>query len=143
MTEPAPQQPNVTSLLERARARLVRLTPEQTHDAVQRGALLIDTRPAARRAADGEIPDAIAIERNTLEWRLDPTSPWRIPDVDDHDQQIIIVCNEGYASSLAAVSLHDLGLRRATDVIGGFQAWRTAGLPVVTRDRATLRVTDR
>ena len=121
----------VDALLESARARLNRLSPVEAHAAAQRGALLVDTRPVVLREAHGEIPDAIVVDRNKLEWRLDPTSPWSIPQATDEDQLIIVICDEGYASSLAAVSLQDLGLRNATDLIGGFQAWRAAGLPVV------------
>lgn len=87
------------------------------------GGLVVDTRPASLRARDGELPGAIVVERNVLEWRLDPTSDHRIPEVRDHDQQIVVVCDEGYASSLAAASLQSLGLHRATDLDGGFQAW--------------------
>lgn len=87
-----------------------------------RGALLVDIRPAAQRAQDGELPGAVVIERNVLEWRLDPTSPDRLVDELDEDREIVIVCNEGYASSLAAATLQRLGLRRATDLDGGYQA---------------------
>ncbi|HLM19305.1 MAG TPA: rhodanese-like domain-containing protein [Acidimicrobiia bacterium] len=119
----------VDDLLARARARLRRLEPAEAAAAVTRGALLIDTRPAWQRADEGEMPGALLIERNHLEWRLDPTSEARIPQALDHDVEIIVVCSEGYASSLAAASLQDLGLHRATDLIGGFVAWRAAGLP--------------
>jgi rhodanese-related sulfurtransferase len=95
----------------------------------ERGALLVDTRPEWQRREDGEIPGALVIERNHIEWRLDPTSDARIPEAVDHDVEVIVVCSEGYASSLAAASLQDLGLHRATDLIGGFRAWREAGLP--------------
>ena len=121
----------IDALLLSVRARLTRLTPAEAHAAAQRGALLVDTRPVVLREADGEIPDAIVVDRNTLEWRLDPTSPWCIPQATDADQLIVVICNEGYASSLAAATLQDLGLRNATDLIGGFQAWRAAGLPVL------------
>ena len=121
---------SIDELLDAARARLHRLSPEECADAVTRGALLVDTRPLAQRRADGEIPGALVIERNVLEWRLDPNSVTRIPEADGYDREVIIVCNEGYSSSLAAATLHDLGLHRATDVVGGFQAWRAAGLPV-------------
>ena len=87
-----------------------------------RGALVVDIRPAFQRDRDGELPGAVVIDRNVLEWRLDPTSPHRIPEVTDHDREIVIVCNEGYASTLAAASLQLLGLHRATDLDGGFQA---------------------
>jgi rhodanese-related sulfurtransferase len=113
-----------------ARTRLARVTPEEAANAAARGALLVDTRPVAQRAVDGEIPGALLIERNVLEWRLDPASDARIPEATGHDVEIIVVCNEGYASSLAAASLQDIGLHRATDLIGGFRAWKAAGLPV-------------
>ena len=120
--------------LARARARLDRFDPRRAADAAANGALLVDIRPVEQRAASGEIPGAIVIDRNVLEWRLDPTSPHRIPEADGR-RRIVVVCNEGYASSLAAVSLQELGLADATDLAGGFQAWVAAGLPV--RERAT------
>jgi rhodanese-related sulfurtransferase len=113
-----------------ARARLVRVDPHAAAAALDRDALVVDTRPAAQRAADGEIPGAIVLERNVLEWRLDPASPHRVPQVVDHDVEVIVVCDEGFASSLAALSLQELGLHRATDLDGGFRAWRAAGHPV-------------
>jgi rhodanese-related sulfurtransferase len=130
VTDDVEPRPRVTVLLERARARLERMTPELAYAAAQEGALLVDTRSAAQREVGGLVPGAIVIERNSLEWRLDPTSPWRTPEIADVDQRVIIMCEEGYASTLAAVSLQDLGLTHATDVIGGFQAWNAAGLPV-------------
>jgi rhodanese-related sulfurtransferase len=87
----------------------------------ERGALIVDIRPVEQRTRDGELPGAVVVDRNVLEWRLDPTSPHRIPEVTGTDQQIVLVCNEGYASSLAALSLQELGLARATDLDGGFQ----------------------
>jgi rhodanese-related sulfurtransferase len=121
----------VDELVAAARARLRRLTPHEAARALREGARLVDTRPELQRRRDGEIPDAIVVERNHLEWRLDPTSPARIPEAVDHDVTWIVICDEGYSSSLAAASLWELGLHNATDVIGGFQAWRAAGLPVV------------
>ena len=121
--------PTVDELLEAARARLRRVDPAEAAAAVDRGALLVDTRPAGQRDAEGGIPGALVIERNHLEWRLDPDSDARIPEATDHDVEIVVFCSEGYSSSLAAASLQDLGLRRATDLIGGFRAWREAGLP--------------
>lgn len=106
------------------------MEPRQAADAMRDGALLIDTRPAVQRERDGEIEGAIRVDRNVLEWRLDPTCPHRIPEITDHDQTVILICNEGYSSSLAAATLHRLGLHRATDVVGGFQAWMSSGLPV-------------
>ena len=96
---------------------------------MERGALLIDTRPVEQRIEGGEIPGAVVVGRNVLEWRLDPTSPDRIAQITDADQHVIVICNEGFSSSLAAAALQRLGLRRATDVVGGFQAWVAAGLP--------------
>lgn len=114
--------------LERARRRLQRLSPIEAADAVTRGAVLVDIRPAAQRAAEGEVPGALIVERNVLEWRFDPTCSARLP-VADYDRHIVVMCQEGYTSSLAAVCLQDLGVHRATDLDGGFAAWRAAGLP--------------
>ena len=124
-------------LLARARARLTRLEPEAAWKAVQEGAILVDTRPEFQRRADGEIPGAVVVERNHLEWRLHPESEGRIPEAVDADVQWIVVCDESYASSLAAAALQLIGLRRATDLAGGFQAWRAAGLPVAFPATAT------
>lgn len=93
------------------------------------GAVLVDIRPAAQRAQEGGIPDAVVIERNVLEWRLDPESDARLPIATGYDVAVIVICSEGYTSSLAADSLQGLGLSRSTDVVGGFKAWRAAGLP--------------
>ena len=87
------------------------------------GALVIDTRPVEQRERDGTLPGALVVDRNVLEWRLDPTSAHRLPAITGLDQRIIVVCNEGYSSSLAAATLLDLGLHRATDLAGGYQAW--------------------
>jgi rhodanese-related sulfurtransferase len=119
----------VGELLDRARRRLVRVEPEQAAGELAEGALLVDIRPSEQRA-HGEIPGATVIDRNVLEWRLDPSSRWRIPQVTGHDIRLIVICDEGFSSSLVAAELHELGLTNATDVIGGFQAWRAAGLPV-------------
>jgi rhodanese-related sulfurtransferase len=120
----------INEILASARARLIRVTPRQAFGELSGGAVLVDIRPAAQRAAQGEIPGSTIVERNHLEWRLDPTSDARIPQAVDHDVVWIVVCSEGYASSLAAASLQDLGLRNATDLDGGFRAWKAAGLPV-------------
>src|SRR6266852_4926462 len=122
--------PTIDQVLEKARRRLVRVEPEQAAIELARGALLVDTRTAAQRAEQGEIPGAIVIDRTVLEWRLDPTSSSRLEQVTDHQVRVIVVCAEGYSSSLAAASLHDIGLVNATDVIGGFLAWKAAGLPI-------------
>ncbi|MEP6658323.1 MAG: rhodanese-like domain-containing protein [Acidimicrobiales bacterium] len=117
------QPASVDELLAAARARLQRVEPEALEAERMAGALIVDIRPLEQRQRDGVLPDALVIDRNVLEWRLDPTSDHRVAESSDHDQRIVLVCNEGYSSSLAAVSLQDLGLRRATDLIGGFQAW--------------------
>jgi rhodanese-related sulfurtransferase len=120
----------VEELLDRARRDLVRVEPEQAAVELAQGALLVDIRPADQRAGGGDIPGATVIDRNVLEWRLAPDSEWRISAVSGPDVRVIVVCNEGYSSSLAAATLKELGLVNATDVIGGFQAWKAAGLPV-------------
>jgi len=117
-------------LLARSRSRLVRLRPRQAASAVGGGAVIIDIRPEFQRRADGEIPGAIVIERNHLEWRLHPASAGRIPEATDTRVQWVVICDEGYASSLAAATLKAIGLTAATDVVGGFQAWRAARLPI-------------
>ncbi|MEU9136703.1 rhodanese-like domain-containing protein [Streptomyces sp. NPDC048404] len=128
-----PRPIGIDTLLEQVRAGLDRVEAEEAFEAVRRGeALLVDTRYAALRERDGLIPGALVIERNELEWRLDPTGSHRAPEATSHDLRVVLFCNEGYASSLAAESLHRLGLHRATDLIGGFQAWKSAGLPVTS-----------
>ncbi|MFD7494458.1 rhodanese-like domain-containing protein [Streptomyces sp. NPDC059832] len=122
----------IDELLERVRAGFVRVGPREAVAAAADGALLVDIRYAELRERDGLIPGALVIERNELEWRLDPQGSHRVPQAVSHDLRIVVVCNEGYASSLAVASLRQLGLHRATDLIGGFQAWRAAGLPVET-----------
>ncbi len=131
---------NVTTLsidarLERARSDLDRLTPHDAARAQQDGAVLVDIRPQAQRAREGEIPGSLVIERNVLEWRFDPSSDARLPIATHHDLQVIVLCSQGYTSSLAAASLQELGLRRATDLDGGFQAWQAAGLPTIEGGR--------
>jgi len=113
----------IDELLVRARSGLDRVQPEHFGEEIDGGALVIDIRPAEQRQRDGELPGAIVIDRNVLEWRLDPTSPHRLPIATGHDVRLILVCNEGYSSSLAAATLQELGLQRATDLVGGFQAW--------------------
>ncbi len=120
----------IDELLEQVREGLDRVEPREAYDAAADGALLVDIRYAALRDRDGLIPGALVVERNELEWRLDPLGSHRAPQATSHDLRIVIVCNEGYASSLAAASLRQLGLHRATDLVGGFQAWRSQGLPV-------------
>jgi rhodanese-related sulfurtransferase len=129
ITAAPPGSIGIDALLAAARARLHRLDPHDAYVATERGAVLIDIRPAAQRAEYGEIPTALIIERNVLEWRLDPRSDARLGFATRYDLQVIVLCQEGYTSSLAAAALHDLGLTRATDVVGGFAAWQAAGLP--------------
>ncbi|MDJ0343972.1 rhodanese-like domain-containing protein [Streptomyces sp. H10-C2] len=117
--------------LARVRTKLRRLDAQGAADAAANGAVLVDIRYAALRDRDGLIPGALVVERNELEWRLDPLGDHRLPEATGHDLTIVVICNEGYASSLAAVSLQQLGLDHATDLNGGFQAWRAAGLPVI------------
>jgi rhodanese-related sulfurtransferase len=117
--------------LEDARGRLHRLTATEAFEAQRGGAVIVDTRTYEQRQLRGDIPGAVVIDRTVFEWRLDPQSPWRIPDLASADARIIVICRQGYSSSLAAATLHELGLIRATDVIGGFDAWAEAGLPVV------------
>ncbi len=127
-------------ILAAARSRLTRVTPDQAFSGTRADAVLIDIRPAAQRAADGEIPGSVVIERNHLEWRLDPESDARLPWVTGYDLRPIVICAEGYTSSLAAAALQDLGFARATDVAGGYLAWRAAGLPTVRPDEHTVAV---
>ena len=128
----------IDQVLAQARAGLRRLEPQQALDAARHGAILVDTRPEFQRRADGEIPGAIVIERVHLEWRLDPASAARITQALDRDIEWIVICDEGYSSSLAAASLRSLSLHKATDVIGGFRAWRAAGLPVTRTSSETV-----
>ncbi|MFD5111608.1 rhodanese-like domain-containing protein [Streptomyces sp. NPDC058391] len=120
----------IDELLERVRADLDRISPRDAFEAAEAGALLVDIRYAALRDQDGLIPGALVVERNELEWRLDPQGSHRAAEATSHDLRVVVICNEGYASSLAAVSLRQLGLHRATDLVGGFQAWKAEGLPV-------------
>jgi rhodanese-related sulfurtransferase len=118
--------------LDQARRRLKRVDARKAAVELDRGALLVDIRTDAQRIRDGEILGALVIDRTVLEWRLDPTSPSRIAQATGHDVRVMVLCAEGYSSSLAAASLQDLGLVNATDVIGGFEAWKAANLPVET-----------
>lgn len=112
----------IDDLLSTARGRLERVTTQELAGEMAAGALVVDIRPVEQRRRDGDLPGAVVIDRNVLEWRLDPTCPHHIPEVSSDQQRIILVCNEGYSSSLAAATLQDLGLRSATDLVGGFQA---------------------
>ena len=129
---------SIEEILADARGRLRRVTPDEAFQERAEGAVLIDIRPASQRADEGEIPGSAIVERNHLEWRLDPGCDARLPWVTGYDHRIIVVCQEGYTSSLAAAALHDLGLSRATDLIGGFRAWSAAGLPTATAAAGTV-----
>ena len=125
-----PDAPGIDAALTAVRTTLERLTPRQAYAALAEGAVLVDTRPEFQRRASGTVPGALLVERNHLEWRCDPASGASVAEATGTDVHWIVMCDEGYASSLAAASLRSLGLARATDLIGGFQAWRAAGLPV-------------
>ena len=127
---------SIDDLLAGARARIDRFEPWLAHALADVGSVIVDIRPQSFREAEGTIPGALIIERNVLEWRFDPRSDARLP-IASYDLPVMLVCNEGYASSLAAATLRDLGIHRAGDVVGGFRAWRAAGLPV--GDRSELR----
>ena len=120
----------VDDVLAASRAGVRRLSPLETRDAAARGALVVDTRTEAHRRAQGEFPGAVVIDRTVLEWRLDPESASRIPEATGPDLEVVVVCRQGYSSSLAAASLRAVGLHRATDLAGGVEAWLAAGLPM-------------
>jgi rhodanese-related sulfurtransferase len=128
LTRPAGAR-TIDELLADARTRIDRVTPHEAAGRVARGAVLVDIRPAGQRAREGEVPGALTVERNVLEWRFDPASDARLPEATGYDVDVIILCSEGYTSSLAADALRSLGLHRATDLDGGFHAWAAAGLP--------------
>ena len=135
MTTVAPFRPagarTIDELLDDARSRLRRLGPLEAAVRVAEGAVLVDIRPAAQRAVEGSVPGALVVERNVLEWRFDPASDARLPQATGYDVEVVVLCSEGYTSSLAADALRSLGLHRATDVVGGFSGWKAVGLPVV------------
>jgi rhodanese-related sulfurtransferase/mannose-6-phosphate isomerase-like protein (cupin superfamily) len=129
---------SIEQVLSAARARLQRLAPDEAHEAmIKTEAILVDIRPEGQRAIEGSIAGALVVERNVLEWRFDPASSARLPVATDHDIQVILFCSEGYTSSLAATALQGLGLYRATDMIGGFQAWKAMGLPIDPPSKAS------
>jgi rhodanese-related sulfurtransferase len=134
----SPRRDTLDVMLARARRRIRRLQPHEAHRAASVGALIIDIRCSADRDRDGVIPGSVHVPRTVLEWRLTPGSPWRSPYAPDLDREVVVVCDHGYASSLAAASLVDLGFSRAGEVAGGFEAWRHAGLPTMTAIRHDL-----
>jgi rhodanese-related sulfurtransferase len=121
---------NAEELLAEARSGLERLEPDEARKAVEQGALLIDIRSDSQRERDGVASQARFVQRNVLEWLLDPAGDWRDPELARADAHVVLMCQDGYQSSLAAANLQKLGIGRATDVVGGFRAWRDAGLPV-------------
>jgi rhodanese-related sulfurtransferase len=125
-----PARTTIDDLLADARGRLDRVPPEAARAELDAGAVLVDIRSDSQRARDGIVPGAVVVARNVLEWRCDPDCDARDPRLADVDRRLVLMCNEGYQSSLAAATLRDIGLARATDLVGGFQAWRAAGLPV-------------
>ena len=120
-----PDESAISRLLEESRRGLDRVEAADLASAQAAGALVVDIRPSEQRQRDGELPGALVVDRNVLEWRLDPSSPHRLPVADDPDRRIVVVCNEGYSSSLAAHTLQRIGLANATDLRGGYQAWLT------------------
>ena len=127
--QPPPDARSIDELLAQVRSRIERVSPQEAAARLAAGALLVDTRPWEQRSRDGSVPGAVVVDRNVLEWRLDPASPWRIPEMTGYDVEVIVLCNQGYSSSLVADTLRTLGLHRAVDVIGGFEAWVALGLP--------------
>ena len=115
--------PSADELVDRARRHILRTEPPDLAAAMAAGSLVVDIRPAAQRAVEGPLPGALVVERNVLEWRLDPNGSHRLPEVTDLDRPVVVVCSEGYASSLAAASLHELGYHSAGDLAGGYRAW--------------------
>ena len=120
---------SVDDLLTEARSRITRATPVEAAGRMAAGAVLVVIRPAAQRAREGSVPGALVVERNVLEWRFDPASDARLPQATGYDVDVVVLCSEGYTSSLAADALRSLGLHRSTDVVGGYSAWVAAGLP--------------
>jgi rhodanese-related sulfurtransferase len=132
---------SIADVLADARARLSRLTPHEAYAAQQHGgAVLVDIRPQHHRDIEGQLPGGLAVERNVLEWRFDPSSDARL-GIACYDLQVVVVCNEGYTSSLAAAALQELGIWRATDIVGGYRAWRSTGLPTVADDASISAAT--
>jgi rhodanese-related sulfurtransferase len=131
----------ISSLLEECRRSLDRVEAADLASVQAAGALVVDIRPVEQRQRDGELPGALVVDRNVLEWRLDPSSPYRLPVADDPDRRVVLVCDEGYSSSLAAHTLQRIGLANATDLCGGYQAWLTASRSA--RSRVSVSSTSR
>jgi len=133
-----PEIRTIDDVLAEARRQLVRLSPVQAFEATRAGAVIVDIRPQHNRSVEGAVPGSLVVERNVLEWRFDPKSAARLP-IASRDLTVVVMCNEGYTSSLAAAALQQLGVANATDMIGGFRAWRAAGLPI-TVDSYNLEI---
>ena len=129
MSTTSSQKSAISAHLDECRRHLDRVLARDLPAEIAQGALVVDVRPREQRERDGPLPGALVIDRNVLEWRLDPTSPHHAPEAGDPDRKIVVVCNEGYSSSLAARALQQIGLAKATDLVGGFQAWLAAGKP--------------
>lgn len=140
--EPTVARVTIDDMLRQARHGLIRLSPQQAYRSlVAGGGVLVDVRTSDNRRRDGRLPDAIEIPLNVLEWRMDPGSPARHPSGPDLDDLVVVICEQGYSSSLAAARLQQLGFSHATDVKGGFEAWRTASMPIRQIERTTRVVT--
>jgi rhodanese-related sulfurtransferase len=133
------ERKTIGALLDRARSRLDRLAPVDAYREQAEGAIIVDTRCAELRGADGTIPGSVHVPLSVLYWRLDSTSGYADPTLTDTERRIVLCCAHGYSSSLAAATLRDLGFSRATDIVGGFEAWVEAGLPVTAPRRATAK----
>ena len=140
MNAPGSERHSIDEILATARARLDRIQPDNLEHERLTGALIVDIRPLEQRTRDGELPGAIVIDRNVLEWRMDPACPHHLDEI-DYETRIVIVCNEGCSSSLAAAELRDLGLHRATDLDGGYQAWLTTGRCQIDQTTPTSQAT--
>jgi rhodanese-related sulfurtransferase len=137
---PVSERQTIGALLERARSRLDRLAPADAYREQADGAIIVDTRCAELRRAEGAIPGSVHVPLSVLYWRLDPSSGYSDPTLTDPERRIVLCCAHGYSSSLAAATLRDLGFSRATDIVGGFEAWAAAGLPVIPAKRASSKV---
>lgn len=126
---PSPKPVSIAQLLEEAQQEISRYEPDQAADAKSAGAVMVDTRCREDQAREGVVPGAVRIPRTVLEWRADPQSKWRDDRIADYSRELILFCNDGYSSSLAAANLQRLGFAQVGDVVGGYRAWKKAGLP--------------
>ena len=133
---------NVAQLLERARQRITRVNPSELPEAMARGALVVDIRPEAQRASEGQLGFGVIVERNVFEWRFDLDGPDCLPEIQSRDQQVIVICSEGYASSLAAAVLRELGYTAASDLVDGFRGWQALRDKEATASSEQLAVSE-